>query len=352
MARLESVARAGFYPTPFRVANAIARHLGPVPIRGRQVLRLLDPCAGAGEAADVLAHALGAESFGIELNEVRADSARGRLDHLLHTSAFSVRLSHGGFSCLFLNPPYDYDDESRRLEHAFLTRFTRALCNGGVLVFVVPQARLAVSARYLSSHYRDLRVFRFPDPDYDSFRQIVVFATRKSRSQSDPAVQARLEAWSRDRLEPLPDTVAEHTVMVPTLPTGDILFASLFFDPMQACAEAQRSGAWVRPDIVEQLWPTEERPVRPLMPLRRGHLALLIAAGMLNNLLLTQGNRSVLVKGRTYKESVAIDSDDEDVEIQREVIRTAIAVLDLTNGELELVGQDVCPSGEHSGQAA
>jgi hypothetical protein len=141
-------------------------------------------------------------------------------------------------------------------------------------------------------------------------------------------------------------------VQVPALPDGDVLFASLVFDPLQASVEAQRRGAWVRPDVVEQLWPSDERPARPLMPLRRGHLALLIAAGMLNNLVLTHGNRPVLVKGRTYKESVAIDSDDEDVEIQREVLRTAIAVLDLTNGELELVGQDSCPSAAPARPAA
>ena len=116
MARLESVARAGYFPTPSRVAAAIARHLGRAPGNSRRVTRILDPCAGTGEAADILAQSLGAESFGIELNEERAIAARQRLDHVLHTSAFSVRLANGAFSCLFLNPPYDYDDESRRLE--------------------------------------------------------------------------------------------------------------------------------------------------------------------------------------------------------------------------------------------
>jgi hypothetical protein len=42
-----------------------------------------------------------------------------------------------------------------------------------------------------------------------------------------------------------------------------------------------------------QLWPPDERPVGPLMPLRRGHLALLIAAGILNNVVLEQGGDRV-----------------------------------------------------------
>jgi hypothetical protein len=57
---------------------------------------------------------------------------------VLQTSAFSVRLSDGAFSPLWLNLPFDADDEQRRLEHAFLTSLARALWTGRVLVFLVP----------------------------------------------------------------------------------------------------------------------------------------------------------------------------------------------------------------------
>ena len=349
MARLESVARAGYYPTPPRVAAAIAQHLSPAASGGKRVVRLLDPCAGTGEAAASIAKALGAESFGIELNQERATAARGRLDHVLHASAFSVRLANGAFSCLFLNAPYDYDDERRRLEHAFLTSLTRALCPGGVLIFLVPESRLAVSARYLSSHYANIRAYRFPDPEYRDYRQMVLLATCKPTAAPDPSAQAELSASSRGELPPLPHAPAGPTVAVPALPVGEVLFASLAFDPERAAAEARRRGAWVDPGLAEQLWPPDERPARPLMPLRRGHLALLIAAGMLNNCILDQGGRRVLVKGRTYKESVPIDSDDDDLEIQREVLRTSIAVFDLETGHLEVVEQG---NGTHTERAA
>lgn len=338
MARLEATARAGYWPTPPRVAAAIGRHLEPQP-RGRRVLRLLDPCAGTGEAAATVAAALGAESYGVELNAERAEAARTRLDHVLATSAFSVRLAHGAFSVLFLNPPYAQDDEQRRLEHAFLTSLTRALCPGGVLVFLVPQHRLAVSARYLASHYAGYRAYRFPDPEYAAFRQIVLFATRKGQAAHDPAAQAQLEAWSAADLPPLPDEPTAAPLRVPALPAGEILFAALFFEASQAAAEARRRGVWAQPQFAEQLWPVEERPVRPLMPLRKGHLALLIAAGFLNNVLLCQGDQRVLVKGRTHKELVPVESDDADTRIEREVLRTSVVVLDLATGALEVVDQ-------------
>ena len=50
-------------------------------------MRVLDPCAGTGEPAAALARALGAEGYGIELNDERAAQCRVRLDHLLATSA-------------------------------------------------------------------------------------------------------------------------------------------------------------------------------------------------------------------------------------------------------------------------
>jgi SAM-dependent methyltransferase len=339
VARLESVARAGYYPTPPRVAAMIAQHLSLAASGGKRVVRLLDPCAGTGEAAALVAQTLGAESFGIELNQERATAAGERIDHVLHTSAFSVRLANGAFSCLLLNAPYDYDDERRRLEHAFLTSLTRALCPGGVLIFLVPQSRLAVSARYLASHYSDIRAYRFPDPEYRDYRQMVLFAARKPTAVPDPTAQAELAALGRGDLPPLPHAPAGPTAAVPALPVGEVLFASLAFDPEGAAAEARRRGAWVDPGLAELLWPPDERPTRPLMPLRRGHLALLIAAGMLNNCILDQGGRRVLVKGRTYKESVSIDSDDDDLEIQRDVLRTSIAVFDLETGQLEVVEQ-------------
>lgn len=340
MARLESAAKAGYYPTPPSVTSALARHLAPAPHSNRQVVRLLDSCAGTGEAAAHIAHALGAESFGIELNTERAEAARSHLDHVLATSAFSVRLAHGAFSCLFLNPPYDADDEKRRLEHAFLTSLTRALCPQGVLVFLIPQRRLALSARYLAAHYTGFAAYRFPDAEYAAFQQMALLARRKGRPTPDLDAEARLAAWSQDDLPPLPDTPDDTSAWtVPALPRGDVLFASLFFDPRQAAAEARRRGVWVQPQLTEHLWPADEQRVRPLMPLRRGHLALLIAAGLLNNVVLRHAGQRILVKGRTHKVMIPIETDDETTQVEREVLRTTVMTLDLTTGALETVEQ-------------
>jgi predicted RNA methylase len=340
MARLASQAAAGFFPTPPRVVAALCRQLAAGGHGSKRVVRVLDPCAGTGEPAAALARALDAESYGIELNEERAAQCRACLDHLLATSAFSVRLAHGAFSCLWLNPPYDVDDEKRRLEHAFLTSLSRALCPGGVLVFLIPQARLAVSARYLAAHYTGFRAYRFPEPEFAAFGQMVLLATKKPQATPDAGAQAALEAWSAAALQPLPDEPYGPPLVVPALARTEILFAPLAFDPLLAAQEARRRGVWAQAVFAEQLWPPDEHLVRPLMPLRKGHLALLIAAGLLNNVALRQDGRRVLVKGRTRKELVRMESDDEDTEVQCEVLRTSVVVLDLDSGAVEVIEQD------------
>ncbi|HXH20628.1 MAG TPA: hypothetical protein VNN10_01270, partial [Dehalococcoidia bacterium] len=123
------------------------------------------------------------------------------------------------------------------------------------------------------------------------------------------------------------------------LRTGPLLFASQFFDPEAAAREAREHGLWTSPALGERLWPTEERPVRPLMPLRRGHLAVLIAAGFLNNILLEADGRRLLAKGRTYKELVPVESGDPEVEIEREVLRTSVVALHLRTGRFEVIHQ-------------
>lgn len=338
MSRLASQAAAGFFATPSRVVAAVSRLLVPAGRGSRQVIRVLDPCAGTGEPCATIAAALRAESYGIELQADRAEQCRQRLGRLLATSAFSVRLANGAFSVLWLNPPYDADDEKKRLEHRFLTALARALCPGGVLVYIIPQRRLGVSARYLAAHFTDLRAYRFPDPEFAAFSQIVLLGVKRSRAAPDGTTQARLESWSETDLTPLPDVPEGTPIVVPALSASDILFAPLSFDPRLAAEEARRRGVWQQAAFAEQLWPSVELPVRPLMPLRRGHLALLVAAGLLNNVALEQNGERVLVKGRAHKELVEVEGEP-DTDVQCEVLRTSVVVLHLGDGRLERVDQ-------------
>lgn len=330
----------GYFPTPPGVVALLSAHLRAPAVTGRRVLRQLDPCAGTGDALARLGRDLGGETFGIELSDERAQAAREVLDHALHGSAFGCRLAHGQFSLLFLNPPYDSDSAERRLEHHFLTAFTRALCPGGVLVYIVPQPRLALSARFLGNQYEELDLYRLPDDDYAVFKQVVLFGRRRSTVQSDPVAQAFLEdvaGQGPQALEPLTED-AEVAYDLPVLPGGEVLFASQHFDAAQAEAEASRRGLLAKGLLVDQLWPPEAGRVRPLVPLKKAHRALLMASGLLDNVVLDgpEGERAI-VKGRTVKELVRVESDSPRHEVHREMVRTNITLLDLSTGKVTKV---------------
>jgi SAM-dependent methyltransferase len=354
MPRLESIAKAGYFPTPPEVVDRVAALIEPGLVGGQKAVRFIDPCCGTGAALRQLADRTSGETYGIEIAADRYEVARSQLDHTLHASGLTARIANEAFSCLFLNPPYDYDDESKRLEHGFLTETSRVLSPGGVLVFIVPQRRLAVSARYLAGHFSRLTCYRFPDPEFTAFGQVVVLAVKRESAVNDPLSREEVLTWSEaDDLPALPATgETAPAFSLPALSPKPVLFSSLFFDPEAAAVEARQHGMWTSPAVTGLLWPAEERPVRPLMPLRRGHLAVLMAAGFLNNLLLEGNGRRLLVKGRTYKELVEVASDDPELKVEREVLRTSVVTLDLDTAQFEVVQQAGVPEPTNLPKAA
>ena len=340
--RLAAQAKGGYYPTPERVVDLIA-DLIHTPTgyyyRERESLRILDPCCGAGDALKRLMeglsrpNALSMETYGIELHRDRAEEAEARLDHVLAADLFATSIANGAFGLLFLNPPYDYDSEDKRTEHAFLTQTTRYLAEDGLLVFIVPRQRLAVSARYLSTHYGRIQCWAFPDPERQVFDQVVLFGFRKTDPVPDAPAESRVLEWAVGEPEPLRSHA--YTEFTPsTTPVGDILFTTRTVDPVAAAAEARRSGLWASTEITDTLWPASDNRTRPLMPLRRGHMAMLVAAGFLNNLVLEADGRRILVKGRTSKEMVMVE-DAPEKEVHREKLNTTVVALDLDDGQIE-----------------
>ncbi len=338
--RLAAQAKGGYYPTPLRVVDLLAELIDSPPAYGRpgQTLRVLDPCCGGGDALAQLAdglrrsNSLPVETYGVELHRDRAEEARELLDRALACDLFATSIANGVFGVLLLNPPYDYDSEDKRTEHAFLTHCTRYLADGGLLVFIVPRQRLSVSARYLASHYRDLRCWAFPHPEREAFDQVVLMGCRKAEPSPDARAEGQVRAWAEDEPEELYHG-AYRVYDPPGAAGGDILFATRTVDPLAAVAEARRNGLWTSPDVTDTLWPVGDQRTRPLMPLRRGHLAMLVAAGFLDNLALEADGRRVLVKGRTGKEKVLAE-ETENTEVYREKLKTTVVALDLESGDI------------------
>ncbi len=114
--RLAAQAKGGYYPTPERVVDLIAE-LIHTPTgyyhRGRETIRILDPCCGAGDALERLAerldrpNSISIETYGVELHRDRAEEAEKVLHRTLAADLFATSIANGAFGLLLLNPPYD-----------------------------------------------------------------------------------------------------------------------------------------------------------------------------------------------------------------------------------------------------
>jgi len=333
MSRLASIEKAGFYPTPPSVFERVAGHVHPSEKGGR----LLDPCCGDGKPVAYLARSWNLEPYGIEIDAKRASGSARRLKRVLHSDYAKVRAPHGSFQALFLNPPYDYDEgKFRRVEYKFLLETTKWLQPGGVLIYLIPQPRLdARVCKFLATHYQQITIYRFPDPEYAPFRQIVLLAVKKRQPLLDSALAIDLAQRALSELPVLPDS-ADEPYSLPTPTEKPFYFRGAQVDPQEALEEALTSGAWRTREWRELLEPQPQgESLRPLMPLKKGHLAMLIAAGLMRNLLLEKDGKRLLIKGRTRKVQEKVDSGEENTEIVRDRFLTEITSLDLNTGDIE-----------------
>ena len=71
-----------------------------------------------------------------------------------------------------------------------------------MLVYIIPQTRLNRGiARLLASRFEKIQVFRFPDPEYDDFKQVVVFGVRKTGNSLDEGLALKLQKHSEPQAE-------------------------------------------------------------------------------------------------------------------------------------------------------
>ena len=155
--------------------------------------------------------------------------------------------------------------------------------------------------------------------------------------KAEPGPDERAERQVREWAEGEPEEITHHRYPVcvaPASPAGDVLFGTRTVDPVAAAEKARRSGLWPRsPEVTDALWPAKDQRTRPLMPLRRGHMAMLVAAGFLDNFCLEAEGRRILVKGRTSKELVLAEETDT-AEVYRERLCTTVVALGLDDGSI------------------
>ena len=314
----------GYYPTPLDVARRIRSFLSYPDER----VALLDPCCGEGQALKAQAEGANAETYGIELDEYRAEEAKSILDHVLKCSYEDTRISNNAFSCLFLNPPYDWvgrgddDERSERTEHAFLKGTVRYVQPEGVLVYVVPQHRVVEPVvKLLSYRFEDFNAYRFPEEEYEPFRQVVVFGVKKQKPRIVGGDFDRLLSIPREELGQLPYL---DTPMYALPPSGLVqLFRSTIIDEAELAHELEQSRLWK--DLARYGGNSDGHMGRPPLPLHAGHLGLLLASGHLDGVV-GEGEDRHVVRGKVEKLTHTYQEYEGDKLVEREVERYQVSI--------------------------
>lgn len=303
--RPPALEKCGFYPTSNPVADLLKTYFIPADSG-----RLLDPCAGEGVAAAILANALNCASWGAELSPARAALAAEKMDRVFNAPWQSCHLTSESVTLLFLNPPYSHDrlGDQKRLELEFLKSTTPKLVRGGALVYIVPHALLRDNdvATHLAGYYENLTVYRYPDT---GFNQVIALGLKRQKYKMPSAEEVgQVQAWADIEPPMLVDAASPvyQLLSAPDKGAGGqaVRFSRLDWQPEEVVDATQKRGLHTTKEWLDLLNP--ERAMgsfkQPVMPLKKGHIAMLMASGMMGTLRLNdEDGKPMLVKGRVVK---------------------------------------------------
>lgn len=291
MARLESRLQLGYFPLNVVEAGRIRAWLR---FPEGASATALDPCAGTGTALNVITEGAKVLRCGIELDSFRAEEAKEALDHVVQGDCFNVHCAVESCGLVLLNPPYDFacsEGHYERTERLFLEHCFRWLQPGGVLVMVIPAQRVSTCSQVLAAHFRENSINRLTEPDSARYRQVVVFAIRRTRQERDRLKDVDF-GRERGRLGQLANKYQD----LPRLDNASD-GPGIYAVPPGKAAQLVYRGLPL--DVVEDILPrsTAYRQAgrilfaprtavtgRPLTPLHAGHVAILAVSGGLDGL--------------------------------------------------------------------
>lgn len=330
--RLAAQIRGGYYKCAPEVVALIGRLIG---YRNGAIL---DPCAGEGEAIDVLARTMGVPGekvYAIELERERCATTRARLEgigaHVMEVcSFFEAKVSAGSLATMFVNPPFDDNVHGGRVEVDFLIRSTSLLVAGGVLCLVVPE-HVAENwyqpiPMHLVEHYEQLAVLTFPE-EYRPFNEVVIIGIKRrhhvpvaddawEKEVHHGALAECLLKWTGPDKEVAPKTFEKGGL------TEEELLEALAVSPL-----------WKMTDL-----PDARRTPRPPLPLSRGHLALMLASGQLDGIVAPPDDEPHIVRGVALKVPCPADVTEEVQESG--AIKTTTVIRERIQLVVRAVGKD------------
>ncbi len=349
MARLTSIEKAGYYPFPDEHLPALSSLFTPTKSGGK----ILDPCAGEGRALDHLASAWNLTAYANELDSGRAVECQRLFGptRAVQGDLFQLRASQGSFTVVYVNPPYTWSstgDEKRR-ELGMLKHAWKWVEPDGYVLWAVYSHHLTLeAASFLAKHSREVNVWRLPGLHLGEYTHIVVVA-HVGQPIDDPT-QCAIQLVQAEQANAFPELTVQDMPCY-TLPTPIerkvFTFAPKVVTAPVAEQAIQMNGVHLNAGFQMLLEPERAAEhVTPVVRPRGGQLALILAAGMFNGLILqTEGGRAAV---RSTVEAVEnlVEGEEVDEEnersVEREVFRTqpvvTITLLDEQGEHSEVSG--------------
>ena len=291
--------RMGYYPTdPENIAHILRGIAFPEGV----TTNLLDPCCGCGKALRQLADGNNCYTYGMELDEHRAEEAQTRLHRVGFGSFFHSQISREAFHVLFLNPPYlsvmTAGGSRVRSEKQFLVQSIRTLMLGGLLIYIVPYYRLTPDiCKILAENFSDLSVWKFTSGEFARFHQAVVLGLRRKPTEDDETAD-RLGAQTLvPEKIPCVTELEEHRYVLPAVTKNVEVFRGERFNEKELERQLTRSGSFTRLLHAKSALDSTEK--HPLLPLSIGQIGLIGGSGMINGLI--ECDTPHIIKGRIVK---------------------------------------------------
>lgn len=311
--------RMGYYPTDL---HNVAHILNGVTFPPGVVTNLLDPCCGEGKALKKLAVGNNCFTYGVELDEGRAQIAQQELHRVGFGSFFHSRISHEAFHLIFLNPPYlavlTEGGNKARDEKRFLIESIPHLLMGGLLVYVIPYYRLTPDiCRILCDNFGDISVHCFTADEFKKYNQIVVMGKRIKRTDGTEAATALAElAYAPDKI-PCIAEISPGRYPLPAFEKKVELFKGAVFNELELARQLKQSKSFEGLLTNKSLTDTVRRP--PL-PFSFSQLGLIGGSGLINGLI--ECDYPHILKGRIVKE--AKSESAENLNAKGELLSTEI----------------------------
>lgn len=331
MARLAAKIQKGFYPLPNRFAAMIGLKLR---LQGSGAT-ILDPCAGCGVAISTLARHAKIPDQGIFAVELDVERSRELSKNLPNSCVFGSTdylscLASGSVACVFVNPPFD--DEiggGGRVESSFISKAISEVQDDGVVIIVIPEKVLLrgdVSSLILNKLYQ-VEWCEFPASER-KFGEVCIFGYKKKESFVDPAVT--IADLKRDYRQLSLYRVADAV-------SGGVNYRKWEYTDQELDSILDGTEA---SKLLSEATLHRYDDVRPPMPLRSAHIAMLLASGLVNGLV-EAGKDTHVVRGQAKKVKV-IKEDVEGKQVrttETERIALSVKIVDMDGNIRSLTDQ-------------